>query len=265
MFRYMLAMGLVSSLVGCASTQMNVSELRAPAGTGDVDSSQMSEFGTIVSYKLPITRNGKQTTRVASSYWVGEWPMPMIDVLSDFPGTTKISAYTNLRNPREQDKVACTIKNGVYHPWSNNDPSAANYYTLSDVQDYKALRDVTYSAYSYKQKKEIKMKIPKGALITNVVYGSEGYCSATLKIGKTLRSIDEACSFFMENKDFQKISADDNFSEQWIYMTCEEKDSSGRNVKAFVQDKSLQAEPGVKDGCPKAYGVAGSAKDCSAN
>jgi hypothetical protein len=114
-----------------------------------------------------------------------------------------------------------------------------------------------------KKKKEIKMKIPKGALITNVVYGSEGYCSATLMIGKTVRPIDEACSFFEENKDFQRISEVDSFSEQWIYLKCEEKDSSGKNLKAFVQDKSLQAEPGVKEGCPRSYGVAGSAKDCN--
>lgn len=262
--RFILAISLVSSLmVGCASTPMTSTEARGPAGTGDIDSSKLTEFDSSASYKLPITRGGKQSTRVASSYWRGEWPMPMLDVFSEQSGTTKISAYTNLRNPAEENRVACTIKNGIYHPWSDKDPSAVNYYTLSAVEDYKVLRDTTYSVYDYKKKKEIKVKVPKGALITNVVYGSEGYCTANLKIGKSVRAITEACSYFQENKDFQLISDGGDFSEQWIYMSCEEKDSSGKNVRAFVQDKDLQAVPGVKEGCPKAYGVAGSEKDCS--
>ncbi|WP_413290102.1 hypothetical protein [Bdellovibrio sp. HCB337] len=264
-----LATTLVAALLSaCATNTVSTGEFRSPAGTGDIDSSSPGTAESY-SYKLPITRNGATEERMAYSFWSGEWPMPIIDVSSDTSGTTKISGYTNLRDPKTSDKVSCTVQNGLYHPWSENEPSIINYYTLSAVEDFKVLKTITHedSVYDPKTKKSktIKMKIPKGSKIVNVVYYAEGYCGATVKIGKTSRPIDTHCSFIYDNKDLQRISKEGSFSEQWLYMKCEEKDSSGKNVKAFVRDEDLLSQPGIKKGCPAEYGKIQGAQYCGQN
>lgn len=257
--RSILAIGLGASvIVGCASPSVVTSDIRTPAGTGDIDSSGLDSSDSVFSYKLPITRNGKKETRVAYPMWSGEYPAPPINVNAEQSGTTKIDAYKSLRTLDNADKTTCTIKNGLYHPWADPSPaSIINYYTVVAAKDYKVIRKITYSEYSEKAKKDVKKVIPKGATITNVIYHGEGYCGAILKIGKNPRAFTNDCSFFTENKDLQQISPPSDFSEQWLYLTCEEKDSNGKNEKAFVQDKALLAQPGIKEGCIVEYGTVG--------
>jgi hypothetical protein len=258
-----LACSLACSSANIAS---NAGEARFPAGTGDIDSSTGTSAVKLESYKLPITRSGQTTTRIAYGFWSGEWPGPVIDVFTDVKGETKISAYKNLRNPTDADRVDCTIKNGVYHPWSENDASAITYYTLWPVQDYKVIKKVVFNDV-YIGGKAKKLTLPKGTLLLNLVPYAENYCGVTMKIGKNVRPLEGYCPTFMENPSIVRIgdAKEDSFIEQWIYMSCEEKGPDGKNRKAFVKDSDLLAQPGILQGCPGEYGHVAGGKICKEN
>ncbi len=235
------------SISSCISHQIDD---RKPASDDNIDQSAQS----INSYKLSITRGGKASTRVAYNYWSGEYPTPIIDVNSGKTGTTAVDGYLSLRDMK--DIRTCTIKNGVYNPWSKSDASIENYYTLAAVDDFLVLKDFfmtkTYFGAGVKAF-EKKIKVPAGAKIVNVVYGAENYCTATLQIGKNLTPIDESCDFFYENpKNLQKISKEnDQFREEWLYLNCSEKSESGGTLKVFVNADALmgQKDKGIREGC----------------
>lgn len=248
---------LTAFAVGCASKTI---ESRNPAGTGDVDSSTTEAFE---SYKLPITRGGQKSTRVAYNFWSGEWPQPVIDIHSQQKGTTRIQAFTNLRNPTDADRVNCTIKNGLYHPWSQQDPSLITYYTIANIADFNVVKNTSYQIYNDKTKKLETVQVPKGAKFLNVVYYAENQCGAIYKMGKTSRPFTESCDFFFENKDLVKTTQEPAFSEQWLYFSCEEKDVSGKTLKAFVRDEELLKQEGVTQGCPGEYGFVQNAQACA--
>lgn len=259
--KMILASAIAASFTwGCVSKTV---EPRHPAGTGDVDSSTLESLG---SYKLPITRNGKKSTRIAYNLWSGEWPSPIIDVKSHkMDGFTTIQAFTNLRSPTEADRVSCTIKNGLYHPWSEKDPSIENYYTITNVADFKVIKKTAYEIYNLKTRTIETAQVPKGAEFLNVVYYAENYCGAIYKLGKTLKSFSQHCDFFYNNPDMIQTSQpeSDKFNEQWLYFTCQEKDASGKPIKAFIRDEELMKHPEIKSGCPGEYGTVKGAKHCS--
>lgn len=239
-------------LFGCATGSL---EQRSPSS----EESAKQPEDTIQSYKLPITREGKTLIRVAYNFWSGEYPNPIIDVNSSKPGTTTISAYTSLRDLK--DVVSCTIQNGVYNPWSKNARSLEHYYTLTAANDFLVLNDmvITKSYYgSGNEPKSKKIKVPAGSKIINVVYGSENFCAATLRIGSNLTPIDESCDFFFDNpKKLQAIFKEkDQFSEQWLHLNCSETTSTGAALKAFVNADALmsQKDKGIREGCPAGYG-----------
>lgn len=247
-------------ILSCTSKPV---EYRNPAGTGDVDSST-SATESFESYKLPVMREGKKNTRVAYNFWSGEWPQPIIDISSEVKGTTKIQGLSNLRNPAEAEKISCTVKNGLYHPWSEKDPSIQTYYSLVDVEDFTVLQDTKLEFYD--RKGNVKyLRVPKSATISNLIYYGENYCGAILKIGKNKRPIAASCDYFNDNKVFKKMQENDDFREQWLYFVCEEKDAAGKAIKVFVRDQELLKQPGVDKGCPADYGKVQGAKNCGDN
>jgi hypothetical protein len=269
----LLIFSLAVMIAGCSSTNVATtdiggvgSERRFPAGTGDIDSSSGNTSAVqLDSYKLPITRDSKTTTRIAYNFWSGEWPGPAIDVFSDLKGETKISAYKNLRNPSAADRVDCTIKNGVYHPWSKTDGSAINYYTLWPVEDYKVIKKIVFNPNDvYVGGKTRKLTLPVGTLLLNLVPYAENYCGVTMKIGKNVRPLEGYCPIFTENPSIVRTTpdTDDSFIEQWIYLSCQEKGTDGKPLKAFVKDTDLLAQPGIIQGCPTEYGSVGGGKVC---
>jgi hypothetical protein len=193
-------------------------------------------------YRLPITRDGVAKERVAYNFWSTEWPGPVVDVKTSVKGSTTIKAYTSLRQ-LPASTVSCTIKNGIYHPWSHTENSVVNYYTLTAVKSYKALTAFSVDETQY----------PAGTVVDNVVYASEGYCLGTLKVpGKAPVENDFSCEM-VETKDFEALNPSaksDEFNEQWFYVTCSE------GYKAFVSDKGLLSEPGVTEGTFGDYGSA---------
>lgn len=257
---YLILTGFVLLVnFGCASS---ATDQRVPAGTGDIDSSTNLSAEHFESYKLPITRGDKKTTRMAYNFWSGEWPFPVIDVNSTEKGQTKIVGYMSLRNPTDADKVSCTIENGIYHPWSEKDPSLLTYYTVTQSNDFKVVKDTTYELYNEKKKKLVKVKVPKRASFNNVVYYAENECGSIYKVGKTSRPFSSDCGFFFENPALVKASDETEFKEQWLYLTCEEKNADGKPIKVFVQDTNLLSQPGIEHGCPGEYGQVKDAKSC---
>ncbi|MES3038862.1 MAG: hypothetical protein V4736_13215, partial [Bdellovibrionota bacterium] len=239
---------------------------RVPADEGSISPMSLDQAQELNSYKLPITRNGATKTRVAYNYWSGEYPMPVIDVNSYQSGTTKIDAQSSLRETTGA-KQSCTIRNGVYHPWSSTPNSVINYYSLSNADDFlviKAMKiqDVVQSANQ--KTRNVALEIPVGAKFVNVTYGSENYCGATLIMGKRKIAVFEGCDFFYDNKTYLKqTTPKDDFQEQWLYLACQEKDAQGKALKLFVKDSDLMAQEaaGIKMGCIQGYGSATGAND----
>ncbi len=184
------------------------------------------------SYTLPVTRDDGTKTRLSYDHWSGEYPKPVINVNAGKAGYTKISAYKSLRNLNQ--KVTCSIKNGLYHPWSKTSNSVMKYYTITAVEEYKALENAM-----------LGQPIKKGTLISNVYYLSEGNCSGTIK--STKKALEFHCNI-LQVGPFKKISPHDNFSEQWLYVKCKE------GYNAFVQDSGLLEQPDITIGEIKGYG-----------
>lgn len=252
---------LILVLSACTSNPSKPVDTRKVAGTGDIDSSTTEKFE---SYPLPITRSGIKKTRVAYNFWSGEWPNPVIDVNSDKKtGETTIQAYTTLRTPSEDNQVSCTIKNGLYHPWSKTDHSSIIYYSISSREEYLAKED-TFLPMFDNEGNEKRLQIPKDSLISNVIYYAEGFCGAILRMGEKARAISANCDFFSENKSLvlKTTNEDKDYSEQWLYLKCSERDKHGEPIKAFVRDEEILKQPGIKQGCPAYYGSVQGAKNC---
>lgn len=234
-------------IVGCSSMNKpaDITTYRAPSGTGEVGSSTEQ---TLSSYKLPITRNNVEgINALAYPYWSGEYPTPAIDINANKPGTTAVTGFKNLRKLTEP--ITCELKNGVYHPWSDSDASAIKYYTITQQSDYKVVKSFTTPD---------NQKIPTGALLTNIIGQAENWCGAQLTFKKMNKEISLSCDYLTDKKTLTKINIEKNFqgNEQWLYVKCENKDESGENIKAFIQDKYLmqQTQLGIKDACITGYG-----------
>jgi hypothetical protein len=180
------------------------------------------------SYPLPITRQGKTATRVALNFWPGEYPAPVIDFGAKTAGEGKVTAFKSLRDLKAP--VACTIKHGLYHPWSKTKGSALEFYTLRALEEYQALQDQALG----------ENKLKKGDKITEVIPLSEGVCAA--KRGKA-RLVDFECALLDEAASFKPLSAaSDPWLEQWLYLDCKE------GYKAFIRDIELLKAPGAAEG-----------------
>ncbi len=199
--------------------------------------------GPQASYLLPITRDGKTVNRVARNFWSGEYPQPVIDVNANKKGETTVSAFKSLRD--KKDAVKCTIKNGVYHPWSKTPNSMLETYTIQALSEYEAKTDVATDAFALKA----------GQKLTRVAYLAEGLCEAyATGPGKKERRLDFSCDE-LKNPGLKEVAGqNDKFSEQWLQLKCKD------GTKAFVEDKALLAQPGVKEGEISEYGSVTPAK-----
>ncbi|MBO9668664.1 MAG: hypothetical protein J7501_17835, partial [Bdellovibrio sp.] len=215
MKKILVGLSLVSGLVGCASKEVTP-DYRYPAadtsGVGDIGS---STDGTQIQgkYKLPITRDGQKKTRLAYNDWSGEWPHPVIVVGNAKSGNTTIQGFASARDLTTPQ--SCTIKNGIYHPWSQNSPSLINYYTFIYQTEFIALQDMTYD----------KVKVPKGARLVDMVPSSEGWVGITVVIGKSKREIELFGNDLYDPMKFKQVLPTDDFWEQWLHMQCSEMDN----------------------------------------
>jgi hypothetical protein len=250
MKKVLLGLGLVYGLVGCVGKPIDATaEPRFPAGVGDVGSSTDGSQDLIGRYRLPLERNGEKKIRVAYTYWSGEWPGPIADVSSKAKakGTTTIMGYPSPRILK--DRSSCTIKNGIYHPWSTNTPSLINYYSFVAPVDFQAVRDAVLDNGT-----KDGLKVPKDAIVTDVVGLSEGWVTGMLRIGKGVRIIEVFYSGLYESKDFVRLTPDEKFVEQWLHLQCSEKGADGKSRTTFVNVEDLLSQPGVTRGVFDGYG-----------
>ncbi len=199
--------------------------------------SQLS-FANELSYQLPITRNGQTKTRVASLGWSGEYPTPVINVFAGRKGYYRARGFKSLRKLTQP--LRCSIKYGLYHPWSKTRNSVINYYRISALQKVRARKPIRFN----------KTRIKTGQVIFNIQYASEGVCVGNIKTKNKTRAIDFECEMIENNKNFRRLTRYDGFNEQWLYVKCRQ------GYNAFIKDTSLLKQPGVRKGTIKTYGVA---------
>ncbi len=198
-------------------------------------------------YQLPITRDGKTKTMLAYNNWSGEYPGPVIDVPKDLT----VVGYKSLRTMKE--KKSCDIKKGLYHPWGNS-PSAFNLYSIVDVLKYTALETVPVEemfTYDSEGNSTQINAINKGEVITNVIYLSEGWCSADLvSADKKSTKVEFFCDYALDQQGMKNNNPSASLSnfEQWVHLKCE----NGGSV--FISDKDFLAQPGVYEGIIGGYG-----------
>jgi hypothetical protein len=202
-------------------------------------------------YKADITRNGTTETRVLYNFWSGEYPGPVIDVSAKAKGkTTVVQGYASLRDL--SGKTNCEIKNGVYHPWSNTDKSARQYYTVAPLIEYKAEKDISIETMDEGQE---KLAIKAGSLITEEVYYGEGMSGAVVVTDGVRKAITVSHDAF-ENVDGLKLMskpASEDKYEQWIELKCKD------GKKVFTGVKALMRTKGVQEGSMLGYGEVGPA------
>ena len=193
-----------------------------------------SVYAESSTYLLTVVRDGKRQTRLAAAFWSGEYPSPIIDVLSQKNGVTTVRAFKSLRELTEP--VSCTIQNGLYHPWSKDKISAVNYYSIIALIEYESL----------KQQSLHGIALQKDDVITQVVYHAEGICGG--KLAKDKKEIEFYCDSLLNTDNFKALHNKDSFSEQWIQLKCSEK------YEAFIQDSALLNHKGVLEGEIAGYG-----------
>ncbi len=168
---------------------------------------------------------------VTYNFWSGEYPKPVIYIQPTANGWARIRGYESLRNPGR--KEVCTVKTGLYHPWSKDNTSLINYYTIIPKVTYVARQNTTLN----------NRRIKKGDILDNEFYLAEGDCSYLLNKKKKITTF---C--LGDAAEFQRIEKPAHPSEQWLYIKCRE----GYNV--FVRDTDLLRQLGVKKGVIKGYG-----------
>ncbi len=213
------------------------------------------------SYKLEVVRNGTTHLQVALNTWQSEYPSPVIDVSSKKKnGTTQIKGWESLRQLTVSK--SCTIKNGLYHPWSQTKNSVINYYTLAPAVDYVVTKDVPVDvASAFYPEVGNSVALKAGDELVNIVYLAEGISMATLVSNSTEQYIYadygalENAEYFtktLETKALKSVTYEDgttyDANEQWLYVKCAE----GYNV--FVEDTELLKQKGVKEGNVTGYG-----------
>lgn len=194
-------------------------------------------------YRLPLERDGKKDIKLAYNWWSGEYPGPVIDVTRK----TTIQAHASVRKLGKTQ--SCTVKEGLYHPWSQDSTSLINYYTLVDLTIYEAEKDTALEeAFTVKEDKPVVLK--KGDQVTNEVYLSEGWCRAEVRTEKSKYLIEYFCDAVLALKN-RSPKSPFSVDEQWIYVRCEE------GHKAFMQDIDFLNSPDVREGQILGYGEVG--------
>ncbi|MCJ8277103.1 MAG: hypothetical protein HRT44_07975, partial [Bdellovibrionales bacterium] len=98
------------------------------------------------------------------------------------------------------------------------------------------------------ENEEFGYDLEAGDVITNVVYGGEGWCGGTHINGKGVKT---DVSFFCDLESDKVEIVQDNWQtevEQWIYLQCKEGN------KAFIKDSTSMSLPNVSQGDFDGYG-----------
>jgi hypothetical protein len=212
--------------------------------------------------KVDVTRDGKNTKQIMIKQWQGEAPAPMIDIHSKEIGTTTIQGWTSFQSLDQ--KQACTIKNGLYHPWSNTENSVIDFFTLAGVEDYTVTQDVPVEVYrAFFIFEDAVPPIKKGDKIVNSIYLAEGISLGILVQGEQQTLVHFQARVFKENplyftlieKTANLVETTDPVStntymipEQWLLLECQE----GHTV--YIRDTELLSQSGILEGTVTGFG-----------
>ena len=117
-------------------------------------------FADNLCQKVKIERNNKKYNAIIYNIWSGEYPGVVINVQK----RSQVYGYLDLKKLKR--KKVCTIKKGLYHPWSEDNISVKEFLTIAPEVEYLALRDdVRIDDNSNK-----KIKIKKGDKLTCEAY-----------------------------------------------------------------------------------------------
>ncbi|MDD5548589.1 MAG: hypothetical protein PHI79_03205, partial [Sulfurovaceae bacterium] len=157
-------------------------------------------------------------------------------------GKTTIEGYVSMRDKKE--RKICTIKNGLYHPWSKDKNSYINFYTIVPVESYEV---ISTPANDLAEK-----SLKTGDKIINIVYLGEGESQGILQSNSNEDTLIYFQSQIFENnpkifKSIENISTYNN-DEQWLYLKCDER------YNVFVEDKDILSQKGIKKGQITSYG-----------
>ena len=177
-----------------------------------------------------------------SSGWSGEYPGEVVHVQEK----TTLNARTG---PCSFGTMACTIKPGLYHPWTQDYISKTAYISVSSKKSYIAKRDIKlYGARGW-------ITYPKGTSLAYLRYGSEGNCLYRIH---GLR-VAAGCPDKMEQEGtLELVSSKKNpilGNDVWkqLALQCEE----GHLGWLRVDDTLFQQYPNVLKGSIIGYGKIG--------
>ena len=199
-------------------------------------------------YVLPITRKETTHKMVAAPWWSGEYPTPMLEVMSKEKDskTVTIQGHASLRKLTDPQK-ACTIDTGVYHPWGKGH-NVETFYSIMPWVQYEILKDVPEEG------------LKTGDILDNEIYAAEGYCNYVHVSGSTKKEVQLWCGGELDTSIYKKIDHPAHAGEQWLYLNCKE------GYKVFVQDSELSKQTGDVTAKMCGYGtVVRRAEECPAD
>jgi hypothetical protein len=197
------------------------------------------------SYRLDITRNNATLEMVVYDFWSTEYPGPVVAIGKSDLGSTKILGSASMRNPKNE--IACTVSNGLYHPWAEKTKTPYEIFTVTGITDYTATKDTEITYFSETEVgQSIKLSLAAGEKLTRSVYLSEGFCQFV--IGNTQKEIQTDCGQVDNNPNFVKTELPSHGTEQWIKFSCKQGSSVYVNVDDLLKQK------GVSEGQIESYG-----------
>ncbi len=168
--------------------------------------------------------------RGAFAFWVGEYPMPILDV-------GEAVTLRGKTHPCALDAAAaCTVAPGLYHPWVPE--STTRFATVQPILRYEVKADQEYAGGTLKAGTELKV----------ISYLAEGFCLIQQGDGPIS---DAECP--AESETLVKVP-ETRPSTQLIGVACTE----GSTV--WIEDSVLQAAKGVLPGELIGYGEVGPAQ-----
>ncbi len=217
-------------------------------------------IATPMSTTLKVIRDGLFARDVRYNFWSNEYPSPVIDSNAKIAGTTKITVEQSLRHLGQVK--ACTVKNGLYHPWSKTGNSVLKYISLVPLTEYRVRRSRAVTILD--ETGSTDLMVHRGDYFTRVIYLSEGFCSAeyvNLKLER--KDVDVECTTFDDSVNFARTSRSApavkdetvTIGEQWLLVSCAE------GYLGYIRDEAFLATPTVKPGVITSYGTVGSDGD----
>lgn len=160
----------------------------------------------------------------AAEGWSGEYPEPVVDVVSSLELKGRADACDRL------PLVSCTVAPGLYHPWAEGELSFA---TIRSMEKYKVLEERQIGPDM----------VSKGTIITLLRPLSEGFCM--YEIGGV--EVEAECPGVMAKPDspppLEQVSGSAVEPRQMVQVSCTE------GQKAWIQvDDALFGRPEIRRG-----------------